>query len=282
MALPPTHRSCQPAEVSTSQQVAAVFSRVADTYDAVGIPWFTPIAAGLVEALDPRPGERVLDIGTGRGAALRPLAEAVGPDGTVLGIDVAERMVELTAQDVAHLSHVEVRVADASAPGLPAASYDVVCASLVAFFMPDPQAALSTWASLVAPGGRLGISTFDRQDQRWETLDALFRPYLPPQMLDARTSGRAGPFGSDAGVAGLLEHAGLVDVLTHHTTIEVVLESVEQWERFGRSHGQRAMWDQVPEDEQEEVRRRASTLLDGWGLPVRLDQDVRYTLGRRG
>ncbi len=268
--------------MSTPQQVAAVFSRVADTYDAVGIPWFTPIAAGLVEALDPRPGERALDIGTGRGAALLPLAEAVGPDGTVLGIDIAERMIELTARDVAHLPHVELRVADASDPELPAASYDVVCASLVAFFMPDPQAALSAWTSLVAPGGRLGIATFDRQDERWETLDALFGPYLPQQMLDARTSGRTGPFGSDAGVAGLLEHAGLVDVRTSHATVRVRLESVEQWDRFSRSHGQRAMWDHVPADDQGQVRRHAAALLDGWGLPVGLDQDVRYTLGRMG
>ncbi len=268
--------------MSTPQQVAAVFSRVADTYDAVGVPWFTPIAAGLVEALAPQPGERVLDVGTGRGAALLPLAEAVGPAGTVLGIDLAERMIELTARDVAHLAHVDLRVADARDPGLAVGSYDVVCASLVAFFLPDPQAALITWASLVAPGGRLGIATFGRQDERWEALDGLFGPYLPPQLLDARTSGRAGPFGSDQGVVELLEHAGLVDVRTRHLTVQVHLDSVGQWERFSRSHGQRAMWDQVPVADDERLRQDATTLLEGWGLPVALEQQVRYTLGRKG
>jgi hypothetical protein len=37
---------------------AALFDRVADTYDAVGVDWFTPIAAGLVRELVPAPGER--------------------------------------------------------------------------------------------------------------------------------------------------------------------------------------------------------------------------------
>jgi ubiquinone/menaquinone biosynthesis C-methylase UbiE len=64
-----------------SARVAAVFDRVADTYDAVGIPWFTPIAERLVAELVPAPGERALDIGTGRGAALWALAEAVGATG---------------------------------------------------------------------------------------------------------------------------------------------------------------------------------------------------------
>ncbi len=267
--------------MSRSEQVAAVFSEVAEVYDAVGIPWFTPIAARLVEQLDPQPGERVLDVGTGRGAALLPLAEAVGAGGAVLGIDIAEPMVALTARDVRHLPHVEVRVADASDPGLPEASYDVVCASLVAFFLPEPQEALRTWAALLVPGGRLGISTFDRQDPRWEELDALFRPYLPQQMLDARTSGRSGPFGSDAGVEDLLRGAGLADVVTSHAVVGVELGSVEQWERFTRSHGQRAMWRQVPADEQDRLREQASALLATWGLPVTLTQDVRYTLGRR-
>jgi ubiquinone/menaquinone biosynthesis C-methylase UbiE len=50
--------------------VAALFDRVADTYDTVGVEWFGPIGRGLVAELGPTAGERALDIGCGRGAVL--------------------------------------------------------------------------------------------------------------------------------------------------------------------------------------------------------------------
>jgi ubiquinone/menaquinone biosynthesis C-methylase UbiE len=264
--------------------MAGVFDRAADRYDAVGIPWFGPIAQGLVEELDVRPGERVLDLGCGRGAALLPLARAVGPTGTALGLDLAPRMVELTARDARDLPQVEVRVGDASAPDVPAQSYDVVSCCLVLFFLPDPAAAVRSWVPALAPGGRVGVTTFGPQDSRWQSVDELFRPYLPPQLRDPRTTGRTGPFASDEGVAALLTGAGLVDVRTAHRTVEAVFSTPERWVSFSWSHGQRAMWEHVPEGERDDLERRALELLreverrDG-GL--RFTQDVRHTLGRR-
>jgi ubiquinone/menaquinone biosynthesis C-methylase UbiE len=260
--------------------IAGVFDRAADTYDAVGVPWFGPVAQGLVEELAVRPGERVLDVGCGRGAALRPLADATGPSGHALGIDLAPRMVELTAADLAHLPQVEVRVADASAPGLDAASYDVVACCLVLFFLPDPAAAVRAWAELLVPGGRAGVTTFGPQDGRWKAVDALFTPYLPPAMLDARTSGARGPFASDEGVAGLFEQAGFQDVRTTHRTITARFRDPAHWVEFSWSHGQRAMWEHVPVGEREDVVRRATALLEGWET-LAFSQDVRHTVGRR-
>lgn len=264
--------------------IAGVFDRAADTYDAVGVEWFGPIAAGLVSELAARPGERVLDVGCGRGAALLPLAQAVGPSGQVLGIDLAPRMIAATAADVQGLPHVEVRVADASDPGLPTASYDVVSSCLVLFFLPDPGAALRAWLDLLVPGGRLGVATFGPQDERWVAIDELFTPYLPPGMLDARRSGRRGPFASDEGMQTLLQAAGYVEVRTAHLTVEARFVDAEQWHAFSWSHGQRAMWEAVPPGQREDLRRRAVALLADWGSAdgsLSLTQDCRYTLGRR-
>lgn len=262
--------------------VAGVFDRVADTYDDVGVPWFRPIARGLVEQLDVRPGDRVLDLGCGRGAATSVLAEAVGPDGDVLGIDLAPRMVELTARDLAHVPQVRVAVADVREPGLPQASRDVVAASLVLFFLPDPVVAVDTWAGLLAPGGRLGVTTFGPQDPRWQQVDELFTPWLPQQMLDARASGRRGPFASDAGVEDLFRRAGLVDVRTVHLPVQAVMRDAEHLLLWTTSHGQRAMWEAVPESEHEALRDRVREMVARVGEPdggVRFDQDVRITLG---
>jgi tRNA A58 N-methylase Trm61 len=64
------------------------------------VPWFGPIAQGLVQELVVRPGERVVGAGYGCGAALVPLAHATGPTGPALGLDLTPRMVERTAQDL--------------------------------------------------------------------------------------------------------------------------------------------------------------------------------------
>lgn len=274
---------CQGVAMASPEGIAGVFDRAADSYDDIGVPWFGPIAAGLVEELAVRPGERVLDVGCGRGAALVPLARAAGPGGHVLGIDLAPRMVELTARDVRDLPQVEVRVADARLPRLPAASYDVVASSLVLFFLPEPAAALRAWAGLLVPGGRLGVTTFGQQDEQWHQVDELFAPYLPPAMLDARTSGRRGPFASDEGMEQLLADAGLHRVRTVRRTVEAVFRDAEHLLEFSWSHGQRAMWEAVPTREhatlRREIREAVEPMRDAAGR-LSFRQGVRHTLAR--
>jgi ubiquinone/menaquinone biosynthesis C-methylase UbiE len=269
-----------------SQMVAGIFDRVAQQYDRVGVSWFTPIAARLVGELRPRPGERALDIGCGRGAALLPVAEAVAPGGRVTGIDLAPGMIEALRSDVEArgVPGVELQLMDAGDPAFPAASFDLLSASLVLFFLPDPAAALARWRALLVPGGRLGISTFGQQDERWRAVDDVFTPYLSPQMLDARTSGRAGPFASDEGVETLFRVAGLDEVRTTFADVSVVFDDVAQWQDWTWSHGQRAMWEAVPADHRDavlaEARPRLEAARDDAGQ-IRLTQQVRYTLGRR-
>ncbi|GIF22691.1 ubiquinone/menaquinone biosynthesis C-methylase UbiE [Actinoplanes tereljensis] len=270
-------------QAARSARVAAVFDQVADVYDTVGVPWFTPIAQELVRLASPVSGERALDVGCGRGAATAALARAVGPGGHVQGIDLSPRMVEACAADIAGLglSNVDVQVLDASSPSLPAAAYDLVISSLVVFFLPDPLAALVAWRRLLAPGGRLAISTFAGRDQVWETVDATFRPYLPAGLLDARTTGAAGPFSSDTGVEELIVAAGYTGVRTTHFDIEVTFTDVDQWYTFSRSHGQRAMWDAIASTDHDTVKAIAGDHLErarGTDGQIRLHQQVRNTL----
>ena len=273
-----------PSDEQLSQFVAGVFDRSAETYDAVGVAWFTPIAELLVSELAPQPGEHALDIGCGRGAALWPLAQAVGPAGAVTGIDLSKAMVEAARKDVLTqgLANVDLQVMNAAKPELPAHSYDLIASSLVLFFLPDPLAALRSWHGLLAPGGRMGVSTFDNQDPNWVALDDVFTPFLPPQMLDARASGTRGPFASDAGVAELLTNAGLVDVETTSTDLVAVFNDAEHWLTWSWSHGQRAMWEAVPDADRAAVRAGATELLESIatvGGRIELTQRVRFTVG---
>jgi ubiquinone/menaquinone biosynthesis C-methylase UbiE len=275
----------EPSEAARrSAGVAALFDRVAGTYESVGVPWFAPIAAALVDAVAPVAGERAVDLGCGRGAALFPLAAAVGPAGRVTGIDLAPGMIaHLDAEVRARgLTTVDLHVADAAAPDLPPGSYDLAVASLVLFFLPDPVGALRAWRRLLVPGGRLGISTFGPRDAAWEDLDAVFEPYLPPHLLDARTSGATGPFSSDDGVEDLLATAGFAATRTVGLAVSVVFEDPARWRSWSWSHGQRAMWDAVPAGEQDAVMAEAAARLAAAHGPdgrYTLTQQVRLTLG---
>jgi ubiquinone/menaquinone biosynthesis C-methylase UbiE len=281
-----TQRPLPEPPVDPRVRNARLFDDLADTYDAVGVEFFAPIAEGLVATLAPAPGERVADLGCGKGAFLLPAAAAVGGRGRVVGVDVSPAMVAAAgrAAAVAGHSQVEVVVGDAQSPDLPSDSFDVVGASLVLFFLPDPLAALMAWRSALAPGGRLGVSTFGPQDDVWQAVDDVFTPYLPPGMLDARTSGTRGPFASDAGMESLVSGAGFGEVRTVVTDLPVHFTDVDHWQAFSLSTGQRAMWRAVPEAERPAVRaeaeRRLAAAADPTGGFV-MHQQVRYTLGVR-
>ena len=97
------------------QRVAGVFGRSAETYDRVGPSMFVPVGRRLVALAQLPAGATVLDVATGRGAVLFAAAEQVGPQGRVIGIDLAEAMVQETATDIRRqgLANAAVRPMDA-------------------------------------------------------------------------------------------------------------------------------------------------------------------------
>jgi ubiquinone/menaquinone biosynthesis C-methylase UbiE len=281
-------RSSEEAMVEQTTRVAELFDRLADDYDNVGVEFFGPIAAGLVAALAPRPGDRALDVGCGRGAALVPLAEAVGPDGSVMGIDISPRMVALARDAVASAGTggpIEVRVGDASAPDLPERSVDVVASSLVLFFLPDPLVALRAWRELLVDGGRIGVATFGPYSDEWrECVDAELARHAAPGSHDARTTGARGPFASDAAMEALLAEAGFRDVGTQVVTVSPRFDDPEHWRRFSMSVGQRQFWESIPAAELGPVRDAVCAAVDRCRDEhgrIGFDQQVRYTLGTR-
>lgn len=261
--------------------VRRVFDLIADDYDNVGVSLAQPIAEGLVEAVGAAPGDRALDLGCGSGASTQALAAAVGPHGSLVGLDLSPAMIERARRSLERTPvNVTFLVGDASDPDLPSASFDVAIASLVLFFLPEPAAALSRWVRLVAPGGRIGLSTFGESNEQWQSLEAPLREFMPP--LDPRSVGPQSPFASDEGMAALLADAGATDVRTTSRRVEFAFQDFDQWLRFSRSVGQRVAWERMSQDDTvrvlEETRMRfdAAAARDGT-LPAW--QHVRYTVG---
>lgn len=269
-------------------RLVAVFDAVAETYDRVDVEFFQPIAVGLVKQLAPVSGERVLDVGCGRGAVLFKVAAAVLPAGEATGLDLSPRMVAASTSEAERAGlQVTVLVGDAQAPDLPDGSLDAITASLVLFLLPDPAAALRSWRRLLVDGGRVAVSTFGTYTPGWEAVDGVFAQYLPPGLRDARTSGKQGPFGSDAGVERLLADAGFGEVRTVREVVPVRFDGADHWHRWTMSIGQRSFWESVPEEDRPMVRARAYAAVEATREHnpdgrMGFDQQVRYTLGHKG
>jgi SAM-dependent methyltransferase len=154
----------------------------------------------------------VIDLGCGPAGVLALLAERVGPNGRVVGLDNDPNHVALArafARDHG-LAQVEIVQADASQTGLDARSFDLVHARTLLINLPDPAPVVTEMVRLVKPGGHVLLQEPD--------LGALI--YYPPNpALDRMAELLQTVFGRDGAdrrigrrLPTLLREAGLVDI----------------------------------------------------------------------
>jgi SAM-dependent methyltransferase len=260
--------------------IAGVFDRSAAEYDRIG-DFFTPVGRDLVSATGVRTGESVLDVGCGRGAALFAAADAVGPSGRVIGIDLAEQMVALTAAEAAPLEQVSVLVGDAERPEFPDGRFDVILAALVLFLLPDPATALRRYAALLAPGGRLAFSTFGRPDANFEAAMRVLGSFVPGG-LPPRPE-RQGPFGSPTTITALLADHGFAAPDISEQSYVTRFRDSDEWLSWVWSHGGRATLERVPAARLDEATSAAREAFE----PARTDAgdyamrtEIRFTVAR--
>ena len=117
---PSTHWASTPrpdtAPSQSRAEIVDLYSRVAPAYADKDPSYFALASNRLVQLANVRPGDAVLDLGTGRGAVLVVAAQQVGPTGRAVGIDIAPGMLESTRRvlDQLDLRHAHVLLMDAT------------------------------------------------------------------------------------------------------------------------------------------------------------------------
>jgi ubiquinone/menaquinone biosynthesis C-methylase UbiE len=144
------------------QRAATIYNAASDHYDDPANSYWERYGRRTVERLDLSPGSCVLDVCCGSGASAIPAAEAVGPQGAVLGVELAENLLALGRMKAQQrgLSNIAFRAGDMLNLGLPEARFDAVVCVFGIFFVPDVVAATRELWRLVAPSGKLAITTW--------------------------------------------------------------------------------------------------------------------------
>jgi ubiquinone/menaquinone biosynthesis C-methylase UbiE len=129
----------------------------AEGYESYMVPTlFGPCATNLIEAADPKPGERILDLGCGTGIVARQVASRVGAKGKVTGIDVSPNMLAV-ARVAADRKGLTIEWSEGNAEQLhfPDSSFDLVLCQFALMFVTNKAVALAEMRRVVTEKGRV-------------------------------------------------------------------------------------------------------------------------------
>lgn len=192
------------------EDVKAQFNAAAPSYGG----WHGGYAERLIALTPLDQGQRVLDVGTGTGLAAIAAAKAVGPAGSVVGIDVAEGMIGQARRAAAkdRLANVTFEVADARQLPFANGSFDAVVCSSAIIYLPLAVATREWWRVL-RPGGVAAFSTLGSDSPR---SGAVFRRVASAFGL---ALDNPNAIGSPAECRALLTAAGFAEIVVTQEAI---------------------------------------------------------------
>ena len=264
-----------------ARRAARTYEAAADHYGLASLSFWDRFGAATVSRLPLTAGHTVLDLCCGAGASAIPAARLAGPAGHVLGIDVAEPLLEIARARAARegLADIEFRYGDATRTALPDGSFDAVICVFGVFFAPDMAGFVAEMWRLVRPGGVLAVTTWGpglfepANTAFWESVrevePSLFKAFNPRDEIT-----------TDAALADLLARGGV-----EHPDVEAVpgrhhLGHPDRFWDIVLGSGYRATADALSQEQRDLVRRNVLSELRSGGI-TSLRTDVVFSTARR-
>lgn len=167
----------------------------------------SPLGLRAMDALSPRAGEVIVDVGCGAGQTVLQIAEQVGPQGRVIGVDIAPLLLDVARERAHGLRQVSFIEGDAVALDLPEGSVDAIFSRFGMMALSDHATAFSNFHRMLKPRGRLAFVCWRRLEEN--ELDALpLRAAGLEDLLDPTPFS----FEDPTYVRAVLETAGFKDV----------------------------------------------------------------------
>src|SRR5580658_2155691 len=219
--------------------------------------------AAMLELASPAAGERVLDIACGTGLVSFAAAQAVGPQGDVLGTDLSQRMIdaaERRAKDLG-LSNCSFLRMDAESLSLPDARFDVALCGLGLMYVPDPEQALREMRRVLRPGGRVSLAVWgERRNCGWSPVFAI---------VDAEVASEVCPLffrlGQQDALARLCTDAAFENVKHRRiTTTLVYADSDEACDAVFVAGPVALAWSRFDDEVRARARARYLEAIDPW------------------
>ncbi|MEW6103267.1 MAG: methyltransferase domain-containing protein [bacterium] len=160
------------------ESIKEIFERWAHGGMGISMEWFhPPLHKWWLKRLDLSEDSRVLDIGCGTGWASRMVAKLI-PNGEVVGIDIAEGMIEIAKQKADDHQNISFRIANVENIPYPHDYFDCLISIESFGWFPDPEAALREMKRVLKIGGKFYIADgYNTWINR--LLIKAFKPWMP-------------------------------------------------------------------------------------------------------
>lgn len=218
-----------------------------------------PVTEWLVRAIDPRPGDTVLELAAGPGDVGYSAAPLLGGEGRLISSDFSSEMVEVARRRAGELGldRVENRVLDALEIALEDDSVDGVLCRFGYMLMPDPERALTETRRVLRPGGRLALAVWSTPERNpWISIGGRILAGLglapPPE------PGEPGMFAlaDEQRLRGLLEDAGFEVERIDEIPVLLGYDDIDDYVSSARETGGMfaRLWSAATDEQREAIR----------------------------
>jgi SAM-dependent methyltransferase len=218
--------------VSLEDDVAAFRAASRDTWEAGAAGWSArrsafqaaaePVSQWMVEAIEPQPGQTILELAAGPGDTGLLAAELLRPGGKLISTDGAEAMVAVArerAGELGLMDMVEARPMEAEWIDLGTATVDGVLCRWGYMLLADPETALRETRRVLRPDGRVALAVWDTR----EANPLISAPSTIAQelgLVEPPPPGRPGPF-------SLADRTEVIDLLASVGFQDIVVDAVD-------------------------------------------------------